>query len=324
MEQFIQRTAKAWGVSEFDATRLLNTQYATIIRVNPLKVRKSTLSNIKKNFKTVHKIEWAENTYTVANGKVKVSDLPEFANGEVIIQNAASFIPVLELKPAADESIIDICAAPGGKSSHLAALSGNKAYLTLNDTSRTRFFKMKKLMSTMGVLAEYSLRDGRYLSKEYGHNSFDKILLDAPCSGEANIKDGSMHEWSFSTIKRLSSLQAKLLQDAYHMLKPGGRLVYSTCTIAPEENEVVIDGLLRHNPSADIIQCSPYPIDSLEGITEWNSKKLDMRIKGCLRLLPSEVCKPFFIAVITKKDLGADDDDSYMRAEKAFGQRTSV
>lgn len=318
---FLERTSAAWNVSASEAERLLNTRYATTIRINPLKVRKSTLSNLKKQYANVEKLEWINDAYFFVDPQPKPSLLPEFANGEIIIQNPASFIPILELQPQANQTILDMCAAPGAKSSHIAALTNNKATLILNDTSRTRFFKMKKLMHSMDVTAEYSLRDGRNLSKEYGNNAFDAILLDAPCSGEANIKLDAMQSWSLATIKRLSSLQSRLLQEAFTLLKPGGRLVYSTCTIAPEENELVIDTLLRHNPPASIIQPKTYPTRALNGIIRWNDKDLSSDIKKCIRLLPTETTKPFFIAVITKDaNMHGDDDDSYERLVRSFSK----
>jgi len=316
---FLERTSTAWNVSVAEAERLLNTRYATTVRVNPLKVRKSTVANLKKQYKNLQKIEWMDDAYYVVSPQTKPSLLPEFANGEIIIQNPASFIPVLELHAQANQKILDMCAAPGAKSSHIAAITNNKATLVLNDTSRTRFFKMKKLMQTMGVEAEYSLRDGRTLSKEYGTNAFDAILLDAPCSGEANMRLDAMQTWSLATIKRLSSLQSRLLQEAFVLLKPGGRLVYSTCTIAPEENELVIDTLLRHQPSARVLQPKTYPTRALPGITHWDGKDLSADIKKCLRLLPTETAKPFFIAVITKDaNMHGDDDDSYQRLQRHY------
>ena len=316
---FIERTSKAWGISAADAEWLLRTDYAITIRVNPLKIRKSSMQNIKKLDSGIQKLDWVDNAYAIPNPRIKPSTLPEFANGEFIIQNPASFIPVLELQPQVGQSILDMCAAPGAKSSHIAALTNNRANLMLNDTSRTRFFKMKKLMSTMGVEAEYSLRDGRTLSKEFDAASFDAVLLDAPCSGEANMNIDDIRGWNLSTIKRLHTLQSRLIQEAFTLLRPGGRLVYSTCTIAPEENELVIDTLLRHNPTARITQPKTYPKRALPGLNQWEGKELSADIKKCLRLLPSPSTKPFFIAVITKRvNLQGDDDDSYERLSRRF------
>jgi 16S rRNA (cytosine1407-C5)-methyltransferase len=315
-EEFLHRTSLAWGVCVPEVAALLSTRYETTVRINPLKVRKSTLIAIKNNFAEIEPITWVENAYHVWDGKLPASQLPEFINGEIILQNAASFIPVLELHPNQGEVILDMCAAPGGKASHIAALTANKALLTLNDTSRTRFFKMKKLMQTMGVSAEQSLRDGRLLSKTYGTNSFDKILLDVPCSGEANMGLNNITAWSLSTIKRLQNIQIKLLREAFIMLKPGGRLVYSTCTIAPEENELVIDNLLKHQPAADIIIPNIYPVDQKPGLKQWNDKVLDYRLQRTIRLLPSRACKPFYVAVITKTT--HDEDDSLQRLKRYY------
>jgi 16S rRNA (cytosine1407-C5)-methyltransferase len=317
-EEFIERTSFVWNVSTAEAETMLRHPYKTIIRVNPLNVRKSTLASLKKQYISLKKLDWVDNAYSITNEKIRPSTLPEFADGEIIVQNAASFVPVLALNPQQNDRILDVCAAPGGKSSHIAALTGNKAELILNDTSRTRFFKMKKLMQTLNVEAEYSLRDGRYLSKEYEPNSFDKILLDAPCSGEATMNIDKLDDWSLATIKRLNTLQTKLLQDAFTLLKPGGTLVYSTCTIAPEENEYVIDALLRHSPTATVLQQQKLPVASKNGLTSWKGRNLDPQLALCIRLLPSDDCRPFFIAAITKTTTTLDDDDSFERLKKAY------
>jgi 16S rRNA (cytosine1407-C5)-methyltransferase len=320
-QHFLERTSLALNVSVSQAEQLLSTQYTTAIRINPLKHRKSTINNLKSNFKQVIPISWADNCYYVNEGQLKASQMAEFLNGEIIIQNPASFIPVLELNPKANEQILDMCSAPGGKSSHISALTNNKASLTLNDTSRTRFFKMQKLMANMGVTAYYSLKDGRYLSKEYGSEIFDKILLDAPCSGEANLNISNLNKWRLSTIKRLSNLQCQLIKDAYKMLKPGGLLVYSTCTIAPEENEQVISYLLKHNPSAQVLNTANYPLTTTSALLNYNGNSYHPQVKNCLRLIPSTLNKPFFIAKITKQTTTSPDgDDSYQRLKNHYKQ----
>jgi 16S rRNA (cytosine1407-C5)-methyltransferase len=316
--EILHRTSLAWGLSEENSLELMNTKYDTTIRVNPLNMRKSTMTSLKKQYKSLNQLKWVENAYSLSNETVRPSKLTQFTNGEIIVQNAASFIPVLSLNPKPGDYILDLCAAPGGKSSHIAAITNNKARLLLNDTSRTRFFKMQKLMNVMGVDAEYSLQDGRKLSKHYGKDVFDKILLDAPCSGEANLDINNIDSsWSLATIKRLSSLQSKLIQEAYNMLKPGGVLVYSTCTIAPEENELVIESLLKHNIGAIVDKQPEYPVRQIPGLTQWGEKNLNSQISNCIRLLPSSTCKPFFIAKIVKT-VASDEDDSYSRLAKVY------
>lgn len=308
-EEYINRTALAWGVSPNKAKNLLATNYQQSVRLNPFKVKKATIGTLKKQTTNLSPISWAANCYTAVPKATKLSQLSEFNKGEFILQNASSFIPVLELNPIAGDYILDMAAAPGGKSSHIAAISNNKANLVLNDTSRTRFFKMKKLMALQGVSAEYSLRDGRFLTKVYGTDVFDKILLDAPCSGEANLKEDDGN-WNLSTIKRLAKLQGMLLSQAVDLLKPGGTLVYSTCTIAPEENEGVIDTVLRHKPQVKVLPTSKYPVSTVNPVTSFSGKQYDTQVNNCLRLLPSATCKPFFIAKLTKTS-GSNADNSY-------------
>lgn len=194
-------------------------------------------------------------------------------------------------------------------------LTKNKAMLVLNDTSKTRFFKMRNLMNSYNVKAEYSLRDGRNISKFYPNNYFNKILVDAPCSGEANISKEDA--WSYATIKRLQKMQITLLNEAYKMLEPGGRLVYSTCTIAPEENEQVVNSLLEQQPQAQILPIGQYSIPKMNGLDSWKNKKMQKTLNRTLRILPGKYTKPFYVAVITK-NLSVPEDNSYLKLSQGL------
>lgn len=316
-KEYISRTANVWGKNQEEVENILQKKYLKSIRINTIKQKKSTLKEIKKIVpnNSLIPIEWSPNCYYInSNYSIDTSN-SIFSSGQCIIQNASSFIPVLELKPSINDIMIDLCAAPGAKSSHVAMLSNNKATLVLNDTSKTRFFKMRNLMNNYGVNAEYSLRDGRNISKYYPTNYFNKILVDAPCSGEANItvKD----TWSYATIKRLQKIQINLLNEAFKLLSPEGRLVYCTCTIAPEENEQVVNTLLEIQPQAKILPVGEYPIPKMKGLDTWKNKKMFKSLNKTLRLLPGQYTKPFYVAVITK-DISAPEDDSYYRLSHAL------
>ena len=314
---FINRTANAWSVKEDNALTLLQNKSLKSIRVNTINQKKSTLSDIKKAMPkdSLVPIDWSPNCYVIKTSSPIDTHSSIFSSGHCILQNASSYIPVLELKPSKNDKILDLCAAPGAKSSHIAMLANNKATLVLNDTSKTRFFKMRNLMNSYCVKAEYSLRDGRNISKYYPDNYFNKILVDAPCSGEANItKEDS---WSYASIKRLQKVQITLLNEAFKMLSPGGRLVYSTCTIAPEENELVVNNLLEQQPQAQILPLEQYPVPKVHGLESWKNKKMQKSLKKTLRLLPGEYTKPFYIAVITK-NLSAPEDNSYLKLSQGL------
>lgn len=313
IDNIIETTSQAWSVDATEAFRLLSLPRRRCVRLNSLKMRKSTISELAKQGIKLEPLEWAENCYWVSEGNELLSTNGLVLNGEVFLQNAASFLPVLAIDPKAGESILDICAAPGGKTTHIASITRNKAEIIANDTSRTRFFKMREIFKKYGVNAETTLLDGRIMRKHFANKQFDKILLDAPCSGEAAVNPGNPKTyatWSQSKVKRLSRLQEQLIVVAYDLLKPGGVLVYSTCTIAPEENELVINYLLKRR-AAELLPINIDITDARQGITSWKGKQLKQELVNTMRLLPSIQHEAFFTAKIQKPFNTKEPEDEY-------------
>ena len=201
--------------------------------------------------------------------------------------------------------VLDLCAAPGGKASHIAELTENQAELWVNDNSRVRLFKLRSNFSRLGVrYNEQTMYGIDRLPHVLPLASFDKILLDAPCSGEGllNItRDKDSEYWSLAQIKRLQQLQKKGITAAWKLLKPGGTLVYSTCTMAPEENEAVVDYLLSRNDDAQLRALNlQQPPNQYPAVQSWNGKPYKSDLSNCLRLAPSALVEAFFVAKITK------------------------
>jgi len=141
-------------------------------------------------------------------------------------------------------------------------------------------------------------KDGRFVYKATGP-IFDKVFLDAPCSSEAHI-DGEITWWNLKRVKRFSKLQKELIISAFECLKPGGEMIYATCTFSPEENEEVIDLLLNKYDEAKVIEVD-LPIDNIQsGITKWEDKKYSDEVKKCIRILPKDAYSGFFFAKIKK------------------------
>lgn len=266
-----------------------------------LSIRVNTLKN-KDTY--AQPIAWAPDCYWLNGDKKEFTHSDAFTNGEIYLQNAASFIPPLVLDPQPGETILDVCAAPGGKASHVAALANNQAELWVNDNSRPRQAKMHANFARLDVRPHESmLYNISRLGKELPHVYFDKIMLDAPCSGEGMLDINSRKDftyWSVAQIKRLSSLQKQAIATAWDLLKPGGRLVYSTCTIAPEENEVVVDYLLRRHDDAALEPIAITPDNTLPVLSSWNDKSFTHDLSPCLRLAPSPTIEAFFVASIKK------------------------
>ncbi len=287
---FLERTRKI--VPKFRIEQLRNRRQS--VRVNTLRS-----DQIFPN-----PIPWAAHCYWLGGDKSDISRSDDAEQGRVYLQNAASFIPPLVLNPHPNDRILDMCAAPGGKASHIAAITGNKAELWANDNSRARLNRMITNFQRLGVKAHNTtLFAIDSLRRELPHEYFDKILLDAPCSGEGMIDlddPKSLSHWSLAHIKRLQRVQKKAITTAWDLLRPGGLLVYSTCTMAPEENEAVVDYLLRKHPAAHIMPINLEPPNRIPLIKSWNNRAYQTDLTGCLRLGPSTDIEAFFVAAIRK------------------------
>jgi NOL1/NOP2/sun family putative RNA methylase len=321
----IARTAEALQITEPEAEQLLSTKRRQSIRINPLRTEIETaLTAMRALGWRGEPYSWLPEGYSVIEGLEALRDSEIVARGDVLIQNAASWLPVLALNPGSDESILDMCAAPGAKTSHLAARTLNRASITANDNSRPRLAKLRALTNRLGANVDrYTLYDARLLAEKLKGEQFDKILLDAPCSGEGLMrldiaKDFDM--WSVAQIKRLQQLQKRLILQAWRLLKPGGTLVYSTCTMAPEENEAVIDYLLRRHRDAELVLLDDYVLPNrVPAVQVWNQKQFNPEMQKCLRLRPSSDIEAFFVASIRKSEHAPDADyeiDMEYRAPK--------
>ena len=166
--------------------------------------------------------------------------------GLLYSQGLESMKTVMELDPQPGETILDLCAAPGSKTSQIAALMNNEGVLMANEPIRARFYRLKNVLELTGAKAVLSMTDGRrYRVKE---RLFDRVLVDAPCSSEGRFKydnPKSYAYWSVRKIKEMAHKQKGLMLNASRLVRPGGILVYSTCTFAVEENEEVVDWLSR-------------------------------------------------------------------------------
>lgn len=264
------------------------------IRVNPLK-SELTFPN---------PIEWAENCYWFDGDKSGLTRGEDFEKGNIYVQNAASFVPPIVLDVRPKQHILDMCAAPGGKASHIAAITGNKAELWVNDNSRARLNRMIDNLHRLGVKPHnttlYAIDS---LPHQLPNEYFDRILLDAPCSGEGMIDlddPKALDHWSVAQIKRLQRIQKKAIVTAWNLLKPGGTMVYSTCTMAPEENEAVVDYLLRKQETAQLMPIDLDLPNRIPTVKSWNNKSYSNDLSSCLRLAPSQTIEAFFVAHIRK------------------------
>ncbi|MBM0636932.1 RsmB/NOP family class I SAM-dependent RNA methyltransferase [Campylobacter sp. VicNov18] len=226
-----------------------------------------------------------------AKDKKILSSMKAFNEYKFYIQNYASYLCALNLEVKPGQSVLDMCAAPGGKSINLANFMQNTGYLACNEINKERFFILQKNLRNYGVNAKVYNKDGKNIGN-LCPLKFDKILLDAPCSTLSKM--GFKLEKSYKEIKNLAKIQKKLLHSALKALKIGGELVYSTCTFSKEENEEVIENALKSQFKIELLEIK------LENAKAKEAQSKMSEIAKCKRILPSLDYDGFFIAKLRK------------------------
>ncbi|MBS3084533.1 RsmB/NOP family class I SAM-dependent RNA methyltransferase [Candidatus Pacearchaeota archaeon] len=222
--------------------------------------------------------------------------------GYYYIQELSSMLPVIALYPKENEIYLDLCASPGSKTTQAGAFMKNKGTIIANEISMGRMRILASNLERCGVTNTIiTKKDGRDLCKRFREKDFifDKIIVDAPCSGEGTIRSSpkTYLMWNPNIIKSLSKLQKQLIKNAFLCLKIGGELVYSTCTHAPEENEEVVDFMLNEFKDKVKIIDFELPLKSRPGLTVWEEKKYDEKVKLAKRIYPQDNnTEGFFVA----------------------------
>jgi len=226
--------------------------------------------------------------------------------GYYYIQETASMLPVMILNPKENDIVLDLCAAPGSKTTQIAAKMKNTGTIIANEVSLGRIKILASNTERCGVTNMIiSKRDGITLCKKLKKHGFqfDKILLDAPCSGEGTLRSTpkTYKMWNPKTIKKMAYLQKNLFEAAFDLLKKGGTIIYSTCTHAPEENEEVVQFALENFKDIKI-ETIKLPLKTTPGITKFQDKEYLEDVKLACRVYPHVAdTEGFFLAKFTKK-----------------------
>ncbi|MFC1730949.1 RsmB/NOP family class I SAM-dependent RNA methyltransferase [candidate division KSB1 bacterium] len=302
----MERIARIFKVRASKASELTSINLKSSLSINPLQnLSYEQLVNEIKGLTEIESIPWYPSAFKIIGNKQDLTQNKIFTDGNIYIRNASSLLPVIALDPKGGEDILDMCAAPGGKSIHIQSVCNNKANLWLNDISHSRTQNMLEILENYNVKHEpATILPGEILHERID-KKFDKILLDAQCSGEGMLDlshPQALRFWSTEKIKKFSSLQKRLGASAYEMLKPGGVLVYSTCTYAPEENESIINYLLGKFPDLTIEDIDIEIPGRMNGLTEWGNRKFRPEVKRAVRVIPSEYMEGFFVCKLRKAD----------------------
>lgn len=272
----------------------------TTLRVNNLKYN---IQDLMKYFKDINikfdRVLWYKDALVIKNANEKdLQKLEIYKEGKIYLQSLPSMIPPLVLAPAEGDRILDLTAAPGGKTTEMASIMNGKGYILANELDKLRCERLKYNVEMQGAdIVEVVNERGEKIGENY-KEQFDKVLLDAPCSGEGrftiyNVQ--SYKQWSMKTVNELVKTQKKLFKSAYEALKPGGTLVYSTCTLNKLENEQIIDWALNNFN----IKQERIDLDIKQAVPAF-SNGFDKNVGKAIRILPSKDMEGFFVAKFTK------------------------
>ena len=296
------------------STKQLDTIYRsfykgrnTSFRVNSLRGNQNEVMEelMKEKIKAVnHSI--IKNAFIVKDKKESaLRKLEVYKYGKIYIQNISSMLPSLFLDLKEEQVILDMCAAPGGKSLYMADLTNNKAIIMANDVNEIRRERLNYNIEKQGASSIIAFgSDGCTIGKRL-NMYFDRILLDAPCTGEGTLKinsSKSLSSWSKRKIELSSRLQKRLFDSAYNALKPGGIMVYSTCTLNPFENEEVINYALQKHKDLSLDNIDINLPNVIRGITKYDEKSYNNELKKTIRIIPNEYMEGFFIAKLLKAE----------------------
>jgi NOL1/NOP2/sun family putative RNA methylase len=267
-------------------------------RVNTLK---SNASEIRERFEEygiqIRQAGWYEDAFVSEDPEI--GGTLEHFTGKIYLQELVSMLPPLIIKDGLGDYVLDACAAPGSKTTQLSALMNNKGTVIANDIDYSRIkalrFNLEKVGAVNALITNQDLRF-------FPDVQFDSILLDAPCSSEGTIRKNPklFSIWNEKKVHGHSRLQKHLILRAFDLLKPGGVLVYSTCTFAPEENEAVVSYLLEKR-EASLEEISVPGFRTSDAVMEWNEKQFNEEASKCARVWPHHNdTGGFFIAKVRK------------------------
>ncbi len=278
----------------------------TSFRVNTLKARSSDMiPRLRTTGLDAEPVAWCEEAFVVsAAQRSLLTHSPRIDTGDIYIQGLSSILAVTLLDVQPEQTNLDLAAAPGGKASHIAALMHNQGKLSVVEPIRKRMYRLADTLKRLGVTnAKTYLMDGRKVGGKVP-GRFDRVLLDAPCSSESRIRgdeSGSWKYWSERKIREQSRKQSGLIRSGFEALRPGGILLYCTCSFAPEENEAIVVRLLDEYPDQARLMPLDLPIKNWQaGLQKFGTQEFPGELEQTRRILPDSNFDGFFLAKVTK------------------------
>ncbi|WP_300855379.1 RsmB/NOP family class I SAM-dependent RNA methyltransferase [uncultured Clostridium sp.] len=265
----------------------------TTLRTNTLKSKVDEIEMVLIKEKIEYeKVEWTQEAFILKNALEKeIKALDIYKDGKIYLQSLSSMLPPIILQPQQGMDILDMTAAPGGKTTQIAAITKNKASITACEMNKIRAERLKYNIEKQGANVYVIIQDARKIDNFF---SFDQILLDAPCSGSGTInlqKSSTKETFTMRLIEKSVAIQEALLEKAINVLKPGKEMIYSTCSILSCENEEILNKVIKKKK----IEILPIEFNGKEKLP-----LLPTKIKGTLCVCPNQLYEGFFLAKIRK------------------------
>jgi NOL1/NOP2/sun family putative RNA methylase len=303
---FTDRLQELYPSNWAEVITVLSQPRATTFRVNTLKTTVDQLAfDLHQAGVVAEPIPAIPGAWELLSPTLReLTELPLYIQGHLYVQGLSSQVPPLVLQPQPEESILDVAAAPGSKTTQMAALMRDTGRIIANDTSHIRLYKLKANLETQGVHNTMVIQGpGQILWQRFGP-VFDRVLVDVPCSMEGRFRldqPKTWDDWSVKKVRELADRQKLLLRSALGAAEPGGTVVYSTCTLAPEENEAVIDWLLHKEAGQVAIEPVVFPgLPTETPCLSWQGHTYHSEVKHTIRIKPSRLWEGFFLAKLRK------------------------
>ena len=306
-QEFVQRLQHIVPDDQWNTViASFSAQKPTVLRVNTILTTADKLIGklLNEGF-DVQAVEWKPDAIIVPHEqRRKILDSHWYQKGQLYCQNLSSQLAPMVLEPKPGEEILDLCAAPGGKTLQMACMMKDHGRIAAVERSKERFFKLKANLKHQQVsCVDLYHTDGAGVWRKTPER-FDRVLLDAPCSSESRFranKPKTYEHWKLKKIKEMAKKQKNLIKSAIHCLKPGGVLLYCTCSFAAEENEAIIHHALKYFQDAIEIQPITLPIENTQpGILSWQDKDFNPQVQHSVRILPNLIMDGFYLCRIGK------------------------
>lgn len=302
-EEFIKRYST---LTDFDIFKKFSLEYLRrSIRINTLKISvKELKERLENKGWSLEPIKWCKEGFFIHNpSRRDIGNTIEHSLGYFYVQEAASMIPPLTLNNPKNKIILDMCASPGSKTTQLGMYMKNTGLVIANDYQLNRLKPLGLNIQRSGLTNTIiTLMPGQLF--RYKKIKFDAILLDVPCSGTGAIRKSlkTLKIWNPNMIKRLARIQKQLLESAFLSLKDSGIIIYSTCSLEPEENEANISWLVDKYKNILVEKINIHGLKTSKPIMEFDSNQYNSQIRRCLRIWPQDNdTEGFFVAKLRKQ-----------------------